>query len=71
MTQAQVSVSPPGVPGAIDDPSRVAADELTFAGAGDTQVNGYLARPADGPSSRDPSGNDRDPRGRRAQRAHP
>jgi carboxymethylenebutenolidase len=49
MTHAQVSVSPAGVPGAIDDPSRVVADELTFAGAGDTRVNGYLARPADAP----------------------
>ncbi len=43
----QVKASPEGVPGAVTDPSRVLAEALTFAGAGGTQVNGYLARPAD------------------------
>jgi len=43
----QVKASPEGVPGAVTDPSRVLAEPLTFAGAGGTQVNGYLARPAD------------------------
>ena len=39
--------SPEGVPGAVTDPTRVAAEELTFAGADGDQVNGYLARPAE------------------------
>jgi carboxymethylenebutenolidase len=43
----QVRPSPEGVPGAVGDPTRVTGEELTFAGAGGTQVNGYLARPAD------------------------
>ena len=48
MTQAvDVEPSPEGVPGALTDPARVIAEELTFAGAGGDQVNGYLARPAD------------------------
>ena len=46
MTATQVKASPDGVPGAVTDPSSVAAEDLTFAGAGGTQVNGYLARPA-------------------------
>jgi carboxymethylenebutenolidase len=41
-----VSPSPDGVPGAVTDPSRIAAEELTFTGAGGARVNGYLARPA-------------------------
>jgi len=40
------SPSPEGVPGAVSDPASVAAEDLTFAGAGGTAVNGYLARPA-------------------------
>jgi carboxymethylenebutenolidase len=48
MTKAvKVGPSPEGVPGAVTDPTRVAAEELTFAGANGDQVNGYLARPAD------------------------
>jgi carboxymethylenebutenolidase len=48
MSQAvEVKPSPEGVPGAVTDPTRVAAEEITFAGAGGDQVNGYLARPAD------------------------
>jgi len=46
MTGTQVKASPEGVPGAISDPSSVLGEELTFAGAGGTQINGYLARPA-------------------------
>jgi len=46
MTAAEVKASPEGVPGAVRDPSRIAAEDLTFAGAGGVQVNGYLARPA-------------------------
>src|SRR5271154_5057781 len=48
MTQAvEVKPSPEGVPGAVTDPTRVAAEELTFAGANGDRVNGYLARPAE------------------------
>jgi carboxymethylenebutenolidase len=43
----EVKPSPQGVPGALSDPSRISAEELTYAGAGGTQVNGYLARPAE------------------------
>jgi len=46
MPSAEVKPSPAGVPGAVTDPATVAGEELTFAGAGGTQVNGYLARPA-------------------------
>jgi carboxymethylenebutenolidase len=42
----EVKPSPDGVPGAVTDPSTIAAEELTFAGADGVQVNGYLARPA-------------------------
>jgi carboxymethylenebutenolidase len=42
----EVKPSPEGVPGAVTDPSRIAAEELTFAGAEGVEVNGYLARPA-------------------------
>ncbi len=41
-----VGPSPEGVPGAVTDPTRVRAEELTFAGAEGTPVNGYLASPA-------------------------
>jgi carboxymethylenebutenolidase len=47
MTSTEVKASPEGVPGAVTDPSRVVGEDLTFVGAGGTQVNGYLARPAD------------------------
>ncbi len=52
MTTATVKASPEGVPGALADPARVAGEDLTFAGAGGTQVNGYLARPADAHGAR-------------------
>jgi carboxymethylenebutenolidase len=42
----EVKRSPEGVPGAVSDPSRIRAQELTFAGADGVQVNGYLAGPA-------------------------
>jgi carboxymethylenebutenolidase len=42
---SQVKPSPEGVPGAVTDPSRVSGQEITFVGAADTQVNGYLATP--------------------------
>jgi carboxymethylenebutenolidase len=43
-TAATVRASPEGVPGALTDPSAVLAEDLTFAGAGGEQINGYLAR---------------------------
>lgn len=46
MTGTQVEASPEGVPGAITDPASLNSEALTFAGAGGTPVNGYLARPA-------------------------
>jgi carboxymethylenebutenolidase len=48
MATVEVKPSPPGVPGAVTDPSRIVAEELTFPGADGVQVNGYLARPAEG-----------------------
>jgi carboxymethylenebutenolidase len=42
----QVKPSPKGVPGAVTDPSRVRAQQLTFTGAEDSAVNGHLALPA-------------------------
>jgi carboxymethylenebutenolidase len=50
MPSIEVKPSPQGVPGAVSDPTRISGEELTFAGAGGTQVNGYLARPADASS---------------------
>ncbi|HTZ87401.1 MAG TPA: dienelactone hydrolase family protein [Solirubrobacteraceae bacterium] len=50
MPSVEVKPSPQGVPGAVNDPTRISAEDLTFAGAGSTQVNGYLARPADAAS---------------------
>jgi carboxymethylenebutenolidase len=44
--ESLVTPSPDGVPGAVTDPTRIAGEDLTFAGAGGTQVKGYLARPA-------------------------
>ena len=43
----EVKRSPEGVPGAVTDPARVRAEELTFPGAEGTPVNGYLAVPTD------------------------
>jgi carboxymethylenebutenolidase len=51
---AQVKPSPQGVPGALTDPAKVTGEELTFAGAQGTPVNGYLARPADSDHSSHP-----------------
>jgi carboxymethylenebutenolidase len=49
MASIEVKPSPDGVPGAVTDPTRIHAEELTFGGADGTEVNGYLARPvADG-----------------------
>jgi carboxymethylenebutenolidase len=42
----QVRPSPEGVPGAVTDPRAVRGENVTFAGAGGTRVNGYLATPA-------------------------
>jgi carboxymethylenebutenolidase len=53
MTTVRVEPSPEGVPGAVTDTSALRAEQLTFAGAGGTQINGYLARPARA-SARDP-----------------
>lgn len=50
MPSIEVKASPQGVPGALTDPTRVSGEELTFPGADGTQVNGYLARPADAAS---------------------
>ncbi|HWX95478.1 MAG TPA: dienelactone hydrolase family protein [Solirubrobacteraceae bacterium] len=47
MASVEVRPSPEGVPGAVVDSTRIAAEELTFASADGVQVNGYLARPAD------------------------
>jgi carboxymethylenebutenolidase len=46
----EVKPSPQGVPGAVSDPTRISGDDVAFAGAGDTQIDGYLARPADAAS---------------------
>lgn len=50
MPSIEVTPSPQGVPGAVNDPTRINGDEITFAGDGTTDVNGYLARPADAAS---------------------
>jgi carboxymethylenebutenolidase len=52
MTGTQVKPSPEGVPGAVSDPASVAGEDLTFAGAGGAQLDGYLARPADADGAR-------------------
>jgi carboxymethylenebutenolidase len=60
--------SPVGVPGAVTDPSRILAEELTFAGAGGEPINGYLARPAAlGAADSHPAGED--PRSTQSGRA--
>ena len=46
MSTATIEPSPEGVPGAVTDPTRIVAEDLTFASADGTQINGYLARPA-------------------------
>jgi carboxymethylenebutenolidase len=47
MASIEVKPSPEGVPGAVTDPTRLRAQELTFPGAEGTAVNGYLAHPAE------------------------
>lgn len=42
---AEVPPSPEGVPGAVLDPSRIVAADLTIPGAGGDRIGGYLARP--------------------------
>jgi carboxymethylenebutenolidase len=46
VSTAEVKPSPEGVPGALLDPGAVDAEEIVFAGAGATEIAGYLARPA-------------------------
>jgi carboxymethylenebutenolidase len=46
MTSVPVKPSPEGVPGAVTDPTRIAAESLTYASTDGAQINGYLARPA-------------------------
>jgi carboxymethylenebutenolidase len=46
MTAVPVKPSPEGVPGAVTDPTRILAEDLTFPSTDGTQINGYLARPA-------------------------
>lgn len=48
MTPVQVKPSPEGVPGALTDTSRVSGEDLVYPGHGGDEVNGYLARPAEG-----------------------
>jgi carboxymethylenebutenolidase len=50
MPRVEVKASPQGVPGALTDPTRISAEELTYPGADGAPVNGYLARPADAAS---------------------
>jgi carboxymethylenebutenolidase len=53
MSRAEVKASPEGVPGAVEDPSRIEAEDLTYPGAEGTPINGYLAWPAAGSSDPD------------------
>ena len=50
MASIEVKPSPPGVPGAVGDPTRIVGEELTYPGAARAEINGYLARPADASS---------------------
>ena len=47
MSESHPPPSPEGVPGAVTDPSRVLAQELTFSGHDGDRIRGYLARRAD------------------------
>lgn len=51
MPPATVHPSPEGVPGAVLDPTAIAAEDLTYRGSEGTLVNAHLAHPAgaDGP----------------------
>ena len=44
--ESHPQASPEGVPGAVTEPSRVLAADVTFPGHRGEQINGYLARPA-------------------------
>jgi carboxymethylenebutenolidase len=46
MSASPIPPSPEGVPGAVLDPSRIAAEDLTYPGAGGAPINAYLAHPA-------------------------
>src|SRR4051794_15862686 len=46
MTAVAVKPSPAGVPGAVADPSLLAAEEITYPGSGGSAVNAYVVRPA-------------------------
>lgn len=46
MRSVELKPSPEGVPGAVSDTGALEAEQLTFAGAGGTAVNGYLVRGA-------------------------
>lgn len=46
MPTVPIPASPEGVPGAVLDPSRIAAEDLTYPGADETAINAYLAYPA-------------------------
>jgi carboxymethylenebutenolidase len=48
MSETHPDPSPEGVPGAVTDPSRILASDLIYPGAGEDEINAYLARPAAG-----------------------
>ncbi len=43
----EIEPSPEGVPGAITDPASVRGEEVTYPGAHDDRIDGYLATPAE------------------------
>jgi carboxymethylenebutenolidase len=47
MPHSPIPPSPDGVPGAVSDPSRILAEDLTYTGGGGALINGYLARPSE------------------------
>jgi carboxymethylenebutenolidase len=47
MSTVPVSPSPEGVPGAVTDPSRILGEDISFPGAEDDSITGYLAIPAE------------------------
>jgi carboxymethylenebutenolidase len=46
LSVSPIPPSPEGVPGAVLDPAWIAAEDLTYPGAGGTPINAYLAHPA-------------------------
>jgi carboxymethylenebutenolidase len=46
MSEVQIQPSPEGVPGAVSDPSLLAAEEVSVPGFERTPLYGYLARPS-------------------------